>query len=125
MSDLFEGLIGLAVTLYAAYALYRLTVWLLRRAGGGDGAGRFVGAESGRGGDKLRLAIGKLFSWNVAVNEEKGTLGGSIHIGAPKGRLVVGALVAVLAAFAVPAISALLLPAALVVVAIRFLRRVV
>jgi hypothetical protein len=121
--ELLAALGIVAFALYCMYGYYRLTLWLLERASRSERIGRFVSAERGKGGDKFRLSLGKLFTWNVAVNAEKGTLGGSIQVGAPKGRLVVGALGALIAAVAIPKLAGLLLPAALVAVAAAFVRR--
>lgn len=114
-------LVGLVIA--TIYGAYRLFVWAITRVGTLPGVGNVVSAESTKGTDRFRLSLGKLFNWNVTVNPDKGTVGGSIQVGAPQGWLVVGVGVALVAAWLVPKVSGLLLAAALVAVAVGFHRR--
>ncbi len=123
MDDLLGKFVELAVTVYGTYLLYRFTTWFLKRVGQTRSIGKFVSAEQGTGGEKFRLSLGSFFTWNVAVNADKGTVGGSIHVGTRKGWFVLSAIVALAASYAIPALASWLLPAALIAIAVSFLRR--
>jgi hypothetical protein len=100
----------------AAALFYRLLVATLRLVGAVPVLGSIVGASSARGTDTFRFGLGRLFSWSVSVNRQRGTLTGSIQIDGARRWGSFGVLVACLAAAAVPVVAALLMPVAIVVV---------
>jgi hypothetical protein len=77
-----------------------------------------VSVESRQGIDTFKLSLGGLFRWTVAVNSRKGTIAGSIQIDSEKRWGPLALVAAVFGAFVIPSISGVLMPAALIAVAI-------
>jgi hypothetical protein len=113
----------LAFLVAATYGLYRLCVVVLHHTGRVPAIGQVVSVDRANGVERFKLSVGKLFHWNVSVHPEKGTVAGSIQIGSSKGWLLGGAFVALAAAIVVPKISAVVLPAALVAIAVGLGRK--
>lgn len=123
--ELIGTLVGIGIVAAIVYGSYRLFIAVLARAGALPWIGKVVTAETSKGVDKFRFSLGDFFNWNVTVNPEKGTVGGSMQVGTPKGWLVLGIVIALGAAFIIPSISGILLPGALVAVAVGFFRKIV
>lgn len=113
--------------LYLSYRLIRaLARWVL-----GTAAARSL-AEQGReavqmqrkgSGKSLRLKLASVFAWQVSINEEKGTAGGSIKLNFPiRSSLLVGLLCLGLAFFIGP-ISQFVVPIIFLLFAVHHLGR--
>ncbi|MEY4545398.1 MAG: hypothetical protein RL685_1593 [Pseudomonadota bacterium] len=111
-------LLAVAVTVVGFNLIYRLAVWALRGVSRVPGLRRLVSVESNEAIDTFKLTLGGLFTWNVAVNSRKGTIAGSIQIDSKKQWGPLAVLAALLGALLVPSVSALLMPAALIVVGV-------
>lgn len=125
------SLLVLVILLLTAYALYwilfaalfyRIAAGLLCFMSLVPGVRRLVSANVGQGTDSFRFTLGKLFAWSVSINREKGTLTGSIQVDAAKQLGWQRLLVAGAAAALIPMVTGVLMPAALVVVGLGFLR---
>jgi hypothetical protein len=113
----------LAVYVAAIFGAYRLCVAVLQRLSRVSAVARVVSVDRAKGVERFKLSLGKVFQWNVSVHPEKGTVAGSIQIGSASGWLLGGAVIALAAALVVTKISAVVLPVALVAVAVGLGRR--
>jgi len=105
--------------------VYRFAIWVLRLVSGIPVLGKLVSVESSKGIDTFKLSLGGLFCWRVAVNSRKGTIAGSIQIDSEKRWGPLAFVAAVFGAFVVPSISGVLMPAALIAVAIGLAKAMV
>jgi hypothetical protein len=99
-------------------ALYRLLVWVLRLASRVPGLRSWIAVESSKGVDSFRISLGTLFCWKVAVNPRKGSVAGSVQIDSEKRWGPAAIVAALLGAFLLPSISSVVVPLALIAVAV-------
>ena len=102
--------------------VYWSAFWVLRLMSGLPLIGKVVSVERSKGIDTFKLSLGGLFCWMVAVNSRKGTIAGSIQIDSEKRWGPLAFFAAIAGAFVIPSISSVLMPAALIAVAIGLAR---
>jgi hypothetical protein len=122
IKTLFGMLLFFASVILGFTLVYWSAFWVLRLVSRLPMIGKVVSVESSKGIDTFKLSLGGLFCWRVAVNSRKGTIAGSIQIDSEKRWGPLAFFAAIAGAFVIPGISSVLMPAALIAVAVGLAR---